>query len=775
MALLLDVDYVAKDKTEVLFYTPSGVFRYAYNPYLLVENIKEEDIKKIKFIHHGEVVEPLKYEKLRKVLFGKPIDLFKLEFKKPSYIPKVKEFLKENFNAKCYEYDIPFKKRVVIDFQLTPLDELVMDKVPKTVEGNHELNILAFDIEVYNPRGSPDPSKDKIILISYATSNEKGVLSLKGSDKYDFVKKVPTEKLLLEEFSRVVERINPDVVVGYNSSVFDLVYMYERAKKLKANLKLGRFVDKVRKVSRGLVKGFHISGRIHVDLYPVARLLGGIGAIDVERYTLYDVYKAVVGKQKPMVNRMNIWKMWDLNELDELLYYSLMDAESTYEIAKEILPLEMELSKLAHSPLFETALSTTGQLVESLMMFNAFKRGEIIPRKPKQREIEERMANPIEGAFVKLPSPGVYEDIAVLDFRGLYPSIIVTYNVDPSTLSPEGEIESPIGARFKKKPEGLMPSILRELIEKREVMKKRLKELDKDSMEYKHLYARSQAYKILANSFYGYLGYARSRYYCRECAASVTAWGRQHIKEAASEAEKMGFHVLYIDTDSLFLLLNDKTREDAINFLDYINSRLPGIMRMDLEGFYKRAVFVSKKSERKGAKKKYALLSYDGRIKIRGFELVRRDWSQIARKTQEKVLEIILKEGSKEKAVEYVKGVISKLRNKEVPLDELVIYTQITKDIWDYETTSPEVSAAKRLSKAGRKVGPGTIIGYVITSQGTSISDKAWPVEMANDYDPEYYVNNQIIPSVMKILKELGVNEEELRIAGRQRGLGEFM
>jgi DNA polymerase elongation subunit (family B) len=157
----------------------------------------------------------------------------------------------------------------------------------------------------------------------------------------------------------------------------------------------------------------------------------------------------------------------------------------------------------------------------------------------------------------------------------------------------------------------------------------------------------SHALKIPSNSFFGYLGYPRSRWYSRECAGSITAYARQYIKEVINEAEKSKFDVIYGDTDSAVIRLGDRTKEDALKFMKDFNSKLPEAMELELEDFYVRGVFVGKKQGNKeslGAKKKYALITESGRIKIRGFELVRRDWSKIARETQRKVLETILKE-----------------------------------------------------------------------------------------------------------------------------------
>ncbi|VVB66174.1 DNA polymerase PolB subunit 2 [Candidatus Gugararchaeum adminiculabundum] len=206
-----------------------------------------------------------------------------------------------------------------------------------------------------------------------------------------------------------------------------------------------------------------------------------------------------------------------------------------------------------------------------------------------------------------------------------------------------------------------------------------------------------------------------------------------------------------------------------------VNGALPEKMELEFEGIYPRGVFVTKQPGPKGAKKKYALIAEDGRIKIRGFELVRRDWSAMAKNTQKSVLEAILKEGSKEKAVKIVRDAIEQLKGGKVPLAELAIVTQIKKPLDKYEIISPEVEAAKKAVKKGKKeIGMGSIVSYVITKKGKSISDKAELLEYASDYDAAYYIDHQILPAVLKILKELGYDAEDLKTKGTQKNMSEF-
>ena len=143
----------------------------------------------------------------------------------------------------------------------------------------------------------------------------------------------------------------------------------------------------------------------------------------------------------------------------------------------------------------------------------------------------------------------------------------------------------------------------------------------------------------------------------------MTAFGRQYINDVMSKAEKHGMKVIYGDTDSCVMLMENKTKDEALAFMKNYNAKLPSPMELELEDFYSRGVFVGTKGGNgEGAKKKYALISESGRIKIRGFELVRRDWSRVSRDAQRAVLETILKEGDPKKASDIVKETIRRLR-----------------------------------------------------------------------------------------------------------------
>ena len=788
--IILDIDYIMLGERGIIrFALKTGEKVYelidkSFYPYFYLIPANDRISKEMLASFEIPEAKVRQVEERRAYLLGKEVKVFQIFTDNPRNIPALSEAMREF--GECYEHDIVFWKRYIIDKDISPLKgvkvnaheedgRLVVDNIESASLNEIALSHISFDIETYNPKGVPRPGKDPVIMISYTNGSDSKVLTTKKIEK-DFVLIFENEKSLIQGFSNIINELDPDIIAGYNSSNFDLPYLLARSKATKANFSIGRLSGDVKKEHHGLIEAVRIPGRVNLDIYNVAKFVSVVGAaeklIKVNNFKLDEIYTAVTGKRKKMIERRDIWRLWDNNELEELAEYSLGDSLVLDELYNFFIPLELEVAKVSGTTLGEAAISTTGQLVEWLFMREAHKNNQIIPNKPSDEEVERRLANPIEGAYVKTPEAGIYKNIAVLDFRGLYPSIIVAHNIDPSTICDDctDYYESPIGVRFRKEPIGIAPKLLKSLIEERIEVKKAYKK-DPDN---KALGARNMALKILANSFYGYLGYARSRWYSRECAGSVTAYGRQYIMSVINEAEKSGFKSIYTDTDSVFLLLEGKSKDDVFAFLKKINSMLPSGMELELEDFYTSGVFVGKRSGDIGAKKKYALLSENGRIKIRGFELVRRDWAEIARDTQRKVLELILKGGSKEKVIETVREVIEKLRSGNVPIKELVIHTQLRKSIRSYDVTSPELAAAKKAIERGQKKVDeleGTTIGYVITKHGNTISEKAELEEFASDYDPDYYIEHQVIPATLKILKELGYSADELNGKGVQKRL----
>jgi len=355
--------------------------------------------------------------------------------------------------------------------------------------------------------------------------------------------------------------------------------------------------------------------------------------------------------------------------------------------------------------------------------------------------------------------------------------VIVTYNLSKSTLLSKPEKDSySIEALGKKvyfsKKQGFFPEMLKEIIKKRKQYKEELKK-NEDVVKI----ARSNAFKLLANASYGYQSFFGARYYCEEAGAATAAFARKSIKEAIDKTNKAGYTVIYADTDGFAFLLNKKTKKEVTKFLENLNEELPGIMELELEGFFKRGIWVTTRAGKTGAKKKYALITENGKLKIRGFETVRRDWCQLARKVQNKLIRQVLEDGNEKTALDYVKEIIKKLKKREISKEELIIRTQLKKPISEYKSISPHVIAAKKMKELQMPIDPGSLMEYYIAESGEKkklVRDKVKLPEEKGEYDIKYYLEHQILPAVENIFNVFGINIKEVIDGKKQTCLDDF-
>jgi len=355
----------------------------------------------------------------------------------------------------------------------------------------------------------------------------------------------------------------------------------------------------------------------------------------------------------------------------------------------------------------------------------------------------------------------------IIAHNSLYPSIIATFNISPETLNcgnrKDGYEVPGTDYWFCKEHKGFISTVIKELIERRIKLKKRMKEAK--SFEEKTWLGNEQAaLKTVTNACYGYLNFASSKWYCRECALSSAAFGRFYIKRVIDEAEKEGFTVIYADTDSMFVKIKGNLSKKTIEFVQKINKTLPGIIELDVQGIYKRGIFIPKSVGIGTAKKRYSLIDKNGKITVRGLEAVRKDWCNLAKVVQREVLRMILEKKDVKGSVKYVKYVIKQLNDGKIPLKDLIIIEQLTKPLTEYKAIGPHVVAARKIKERGRPIGEGMPILFVITKGKGSISERSEPFEDVDikDVDNYYYISHQIVPAALRVLTVLGVTEEEL-------------
>lgn len=596
--IVLDIDYITENDKPIIRLlgrepgeNPKKIIAFdnSFEPYFYIEtkdlnqclkDLEKYDTKNI------EIVDKKDFQISKKFI--------KITFTHPQEVPKYRDEIKELDSViDIREHDIPFYRRYLIDNNIIPMDvvsikgeiieshdsvknnydnlEIInLSEVPKSLNKSiSEFNILAFDLEVYNPRGLPKADCDEIIMIG-VTSNFgiREVLSTKNKIKNienSFVRQCNSEKEMIEEFIKIIKNNQIDIIVGYNSDNFDFPYLNTRASLYGLNLDFGIDGSGIKFIKRGFADAASFKGIIHVDLYLVMRRY-----MSLDRYTLERVYYELFGEEKKDVPGEIIWKYWDSDNeyLDELFDYSLDDVVSTLMIAQQTLPLNLELTRIVGQPFFDITRMTTGQQAEWYLVKEAFKINEIIPNKPSVSDIS-KLQDKNEGGFVKEPEQGLHENLVQFDFRSLYPSIIISKNICPDVLVSDSKI-NPLDTtddslpdeeryficpqhhhKFLKSPKGFIPSVIGNILKERLKIKKQMKQ-SKDPTEKKMLNIQQLAIKRLINTMYGVFGYSKFRWYSFECAQAITAWGREYILYTIENAKKYGFHAIYADTDGFY-------------------------------------------------------------------------------------------------------------------------------------------------------------------------------------------------------------------------------
>ncbi|NMB67005.1 hypothetical protein GYA25_03025 [Candidatus Woesearchaeota archaeon] len=754
-------------------------------------------IQKIKLDVKGRKSKIEKVEFLNKNFLGKEVKALKIYSSNYKDLHDLADKLDMPEIKKRRGYDLGFVTHYIIEKNIVPLNfyevegELLnnsqefnsidssldvdfcikVNSIKETKAFDFKPKVLAFDIETEEFK----IGKGEILMISLISDNFKKVISWKKDSSLEFVEKVKDESELIEKFVEYIKKLSPDFLVGYFSDGFDLPYLKARAEKNKIKLNLG--IDNSQPTfSRGSMLTGKIDGIVHIDLLRFIQTAYS-QYMQSETLSLNEVANEFLGESKKDFEFKHSSKL-NKEEWDKYFEYNLQDSLLTFRLFNKMWPDLLEFTRIMQEPIFSVSRNGMSSNVEDYIIHNLNRFNEIPEKRPTYDEINERRNRErYEGAFVFQPSPGLYEDLAMFDFTSYWPSIIVTFNLSKSTYLEKKEddcLEVDIEDKryyFSKKI-GFFPMMLKEIIEKRKQYKK---ELSKDFNSLKK--ARSNAFKLLANASYGYQGFFGARYYCKEASEATTAISREWIKKIIDKINQKGYKVIYGDTDSISFLLNKKTKEETKKFLEEINSELPGIMELDLEDFYKRGIWVTKRTGEFGAKKKYALINHQDKLKIRGFETVRRDWCRLARETQNEILKMILKEGNEEKALEYLKGIIKKLKSRKVELKDLIIKTQIKKSLDEYKAITPHVIAAKKMIERKIPLSQDSLVQYYIAeNQGKKslIREKVKLPDEEGEYEIDYYLKHQILPAVENILQVFNVNVYELIEQKKQKTLSDF-
>jgi DNA polymerase I len=729
---------------------------------VVAENFDPSKVaEEIRKTHNASIV---KLEVAPRKFFGKPVQTVKVYCRNPDEATKLARTLRKlEAIQDCLEDDIRLSMQYLITNNVVPCGWHELDAVeekntlgiradkvysatstPKLLDRTDvpPLRTLSFAMTCYSKEGSPKPDRNPIIIISTATNN--------GEEKQFLANENKDDKPLLEQFMSYVQKFDPDAIVGYGTNTIDWLYLKERCRKLGLTLSIDRACTEPHTSVYGHTS---LTGIANLDLADFADEFPDVKVKTLQN--LADHLDVMKTAQHAIIEDVDFADYWDDRQKRESLKrFSMDNASRVKGVTMALLSFAMQLSNLVSLPLDHIMTAAVGFRVEWFLIKHAQKIGELIPKRIEQPY------RPYAGGIVLKPQAGLHENIAVLDFKSMYPNIMITYNLSPDTYispkeqaPPSGVFEAPeVKHKFQKEPPGFYKEVLSYLIGVRSKIRAKMKTLNQKSLEYQILDARQKAVKVITNAAYGYAGWIGARWYRKPVAEAASAWGRHTILTAIKMAENAGLRVVYGDTDSLFITYDEKKTQE-------LEKQIEQKLGLDIErgNLYTRVFFTE-------AKKRYAGLLPDGSLDIVGLEVIRGDWAEVAKKVQEHVLEIILKEQSPDKAADFVRSVIEELRQRKVPFRDLIIWKTLTKPVEEYKIKASHVEAAKALRDKGWKMTVGDKVGYVILAGEGRLYDRVKPYVFAvyDEVDVDYYVFKQVVPAAVRVLEFFGVTEEEL-------------
>ncbi len=437
-----------------------------------------------------------------------------------------------------------------------------------------------------------------------------------------------------------------------------------------------------------------------------------------------------------------------------------------------------EVSRTCIIPIQRASRATIGTNMTSLQLYHAVKQDVLIPWNKNQPE-EWKDGNELviadRGGYIYEPRPGIHDRVGELDFASLYPTIMLSKNLSGETVKcaccPDSPRRVPeLDYNICNRWTGIVPLSLKILLDRRAEYKTRKKEA-KDDLTRKKYDERQSALKWILVCSFGYLGFKNARFGKIDAHIATCAFARNILQRTVALAEAQGFKLVHGIVDSVWMTKPNATTAEYEKLCATISEELE--LPLSFEGQYKWIVFLNSKIDpRIPVLNRYYGVFQDGTIKVRGIDLRRHDTPEIVRNCQNDMLEVLWKADNSQEfetlipqAIEVLKNYALRLREGHVPIEQLVIAKNLSKNPDEYTHQVPQAIAARHLIKEGGTVHAGQQINYVLTQDVSKKSEiSALPPELAaeNDYDPEKYVD-LLISSAVNLLLPFGYDIKSLK------------
>ncbi|KAL8965165.1 MAG: hypothetical protein Q9183_003994, partial [Haloplaca sp. 2 TL-2023] len=518
-----------------------------------------------------------------------------------------------------------------------------------------------------------------------------------------------SEPMLLSKFLALLERVDPDVLMGHQLQDVNYPVLLSRMRERKTPgwHRIGRMKRSEWPKNMGKTGGSFfserqlISGRLICD---VANDMGKSLMTKCQSWSLTEMSQLYLakGNERRDIDSEEALKTWAKTR-DGLLNYVNHCEADTYFIAAialkvQMLPLTKVLTNLAGNSWARTLSGTRAERNEYILLHEFHRNKYICPDKifgkgkPKVEEetpegeegIDVKKKDKFKGGLVFEPEKGLYDKfILVMDFNSLYPSIIQEYNICFTTVdrAEQSEDDEKVPEVPTDEKQGILPKLIATLVSRRRQVKSLMKDKKASADELATWDIKQLALKLTANSMYGCLGYTQSRFYARPLAMLTTFKGREILRSTKDLAESTQLRVIYGDTDSVMINTNADNIEEALkvgnDFKRSVNERYK-LLEIDIDNVFRRLLL--------HAKKKYAainMLEVDGKyvdkLEVKGLDMKRREYCALSKEASSRLLNEILSGEDPEvvisKVHEYLRDLSSKMREEKIPKPKYIIYT----------------------------------------------------------------------------------------------------
>lgn len=645
-----------------------------------------------------------------------------------------------------------------------------MSAVEKT-----QLTVLSVDIETSFPKdGKPDRlfsigchgevivdgKRETVNFVWMVGPKAKSEVNSQGYCRY-----LVDETELLTTFFAAIQRLDPDIIIGWNFIQFDMEFLQSKCDELNIPFILGRNQQEVSwrhdqtNTNRSYVQ---VPGRCIIDgieMLRQAQYHFESFALDAVAAELLDRNKLISGEEKVFDGYDHEIEYLFDHDKPALAAYNLEDCVLVADIFNktELMDFAIQRSSLTGLLLDRMGGSVAG--FENLYLPLLHRAGYVAPN------YGDGIKSP--GGFVMDSRPGLYDSILVLDFKSLYPSIMRTFKIDPMGLieglktKDSGAIIQGFNGGVFDRQKHCLPDLITMLGQQRDQAKK----------ENNHHLA--QAIKIIMSSFYGVLGSEGCRFFDVRLSSSITQRSHEIIQRSAQWIETQGYDVIYGDTDSVFVWLKEKKSQQQADEigkqLSYDLNRwwqhtiqhehqLESLLEIEYEVHYHKFFMPSIRGAETGSKKRYAgtieKTLAAGEIKtdtiFKGLEAVRSDWTPLAREFQRQLFhrvfaELPFTDWMKEEIADLMAGKKSK---------QLIYRKRLRQPLSEYQRNiPPHAKAAAALELWRQQQGlpllyqsRGGWIQYVMTTSGPLPLDIYEKNAGSLQIDYQHYLEKQLAP-----------------------------